>query len=359
MEKIKILIVDDSAFMRKSLSIMLGSDPEIEIVDTARDGLDGYEKAVKLKPDVITLDIEMPRMDGITALKKIMKDAPTSVIMVSSLTTEGAEATLTAMEAGAVDFIAKEMSFVSVNIAGIKAELVGKVKAIVKQKRFKSRLSRIHKTTTFGKPSAAPTPTAAPKGKLPQMGYKAVALGISTGGPLSLQKVIPHLSDKIKIPIFIVQHMPPKFTRSLADRLNNMSKVRVKEAENGEVVQAGTVYIAPGGFHLNIKSGIGNEKKIVITEEPSNTLHRPSVDVMMSSVIKAYGKYALGVIMTGMGHDGTEGVKELKKLGGYCLAQDEDSCVVYGMPKSVVDLGLADQVAPLEKIPFIINNAVV
>jgi two-component system chemotaxis response regulator CheB len=358
MEKIRILIVDDSAFMRKSLSIMLESDPDIEIVDTARDGLDGYEKAVKLKPDVITLDIEMPRMDGITALKKIMKDAPTSVIMVSSLTTEGAEATLTAMEAGAVDFIAKEMSFVSVNIAGIKAELVGKVKAIVKQKRFKSRLSKIHKATTLGKPSGTATPSAAPKGKLPQFNYKAVALGISTGGPLSLQKVIPHLSEKIKTPIFIVQHMPPKFTRSLADRLNNMSKVRVKEAENGEVVQAGTVYIAPGGFHLNLRSGIGNEKKIAIVEEPSNTLHRPSVDVMMSSVIKAYGKYTLGVIMTGMGHDGTEGVKELKKLGGYCLAQDEATCVVYGMPKSVVDLGLADQIAPLEKIPFIINDAV-
>ncbi|NOX18494.1 MAG: chemotaxis response regulator protein-glutamate methylesterase [Chlorobi bacterium] len=356
MEKIRILIVDDSAFMRKSLSIMLGSDPDIEIVDTARDGLDGYEKAVKLKPDVVTLDIEMPRMDGLTALKKIMKDAPTSVIMVSSLTTEGAEATLSAMESGAVDFIAKEMSFVSVNIAGIKAELVGKVKAIVKQKRFKSRLSRIHSAAALGKTTAS---ASAPKGKLPQMGYKAVALGISTGGPLSLQKVIPHISEKIRTPIFIVQHMPPKFTRSLADRLNNMSKVNVKEAENGETVKSGTVYIAPGGFHLNLKSGLGGEKRIIIAEEPSNTLHRPSVDVMMNSVIKEYGKFTLGVIMTGMGHDGTEGVKELKKLGGHCLAQDEASCVVYGMPKSIVDAGLADQIAPLEKIPFLINNAVV
>jgi len=360
MEKIRILIVDDSAFMRKSLSIMLSSDPDIEIVDTARDGLDGYEKAVRLKPDIVTLDIEMPRMDGLTALKKIMKDAPTSVIMVSSLTTEGAEATLTAMEAGAVDFIAKEMSFVSVNIAGIKAELIGKVKAIVKQKRFKSRLSRIHKATQLGKPvPSAAAPHAATKGKLPKFGYKAIALGISTGGPLSLQKVIPVLSDKIKIPIFVVQHMPPKFTKSLADRLNNMSKVSVKEAENGEPVKGGTVYIAPGGFHLNLKSGIGNEKRIVITEEPSNTLHRPSVDVMMSSVIKEYGKHTLGVIMTGMGHDGTEGIKELKRLGGYCLAQDESTCVVYGMPKSVVDLGLVDQIAPLERIPLIINEAVI
>ncbi len=353
MGNIKALIVDDSAFMRKSLSIMLTSDADIEIVGTAKNGLEGFELAKKLRPDIITLDIEMPVMDGLTALKKIMAECPTSVIMVSSLTTEGAEATIQALEYGAVDFIPKEMSFVSVNIVNIREELIKKIKAIVKQKSLRSRLQKLQTTkepakTTLSKPSLS----------VPKIGYKAVGIGISTGGPLSLQKVIPLLDPKANVPFFIVQHMPPKFTKSLADRLNSLSPISVKEAENDEPVKKGWVYLAPGGYHMTVYKNSKNQEVINISEKPSDTLHRPSVDVMMKSLVNVYGKYTLGVIMTGMGKDGFEAIKDLKALGGYCIAQDEESCVVYGMPKAVVDAGYADAIVPLEKIYETINKAI-
>lgn len=351
--KIKAVVIDDSAFMRKSLSIILSSDPDIEIIGTAKDGLEGYELVKNTKPDVVTLDIEMPRMDGLTALKKIMADCPTQVIMVSSLTTDGAEATLKALELGAVDFIPKEMSFVSVNIVNIKEELIRKIKTLVKSKALTSRLQRIRGIKPGEESQKSKT-----KGSLPKLDYRAIALGISTGGPLSLQKIVPALKQQNTVPVFIVQHMPPKFTKSLADRLNNLSPVTVKEAEDREEVQNGTVYIAPGGLHMKLSKNGNGKTYINITENPGDTLHRPSVDVMMNSVIEVYGKHTLGVIMTGMGRDGAEAIKQLKKLGGYCIAQDESSCVVYGMPKAIVDAGYADVIAPLEKISEIINKAI-
>lgn len=352
--KIGVLIIDDSAFMRKSLSIMLESDPDIKVVGTARNGQEGLELVKSLKPDVATLDIEMPVMDGLTALKKIMAESPTSVIMVSSLTTEGAESTLKALELGAVDFIPKELSYVNINITKIKEDLILKVKEIVKQKLIKERLNRLRSISQPGKQEVQ----RYSQNQIPSIGYKAVAIGISTGGPLSLQKILPVISDKIQIPIFIVQHMPPKFTKSLADRLNSMSKLNVKEAENGEKVENGTVYIAPGGYHMTITKNGFTSSHISISEEPSYTLHRPSVDVMMNSVINTYGKYTLGVIMTGMGKDGFEAIKNLKSMGGYSIAQDEQTCIVYGMPKAIVDAGFADNILPLEKIPEIINKVV-
>lgn len=355
-EKINVLIIDDSAFMRKSLSIMLESDPAINIVGTARNGQEGLDLANKLRPDVITLDIEMPVMDGLTALKRIMAECPTSVLMVSSLTTEGAEATLKALELGAVDFISKEMSYVSVNITKIKEDLNSKIKEIARQKFIKQRLERIKAITS--KPAAKPRVTSYIS-EVPKIGFKAITLGISTGGPFTLQKILPLISEKIRVPIFIVQHMPPKFTKSLAERLDTLCKLNIKEAEDDEVVKDGVVYIAPGGFHLKLKSnGPGTAPGIVVTPEPSDTLHRPSVDVMMNSVIDYYGKYTLGIIMTGMGKDGYEAVKKLKTLGGYSIAQDEESCVVYGMPKAIVDAGLADAVLAAEKIPELINKVV-
>ncbi len=353
-DTIKALIVDDSAFMRKSLSIFLSSDPDIEIVGTAKDGIEAYEMAKKLNPDVITLDIEMPRMDGLTALKKIMADCPTSVIMVSSLTTEGADATIKAMELGAVDFIPKEMSFVSVNIVSIKEDLVRKVKAIARKRFIKSRYFNSIKAPVTVK--TVKVDSSGSLKQLPKIPYKAVALGISTGGPLSLQKIIPKLSGKISAPIFIVQHMPPKFTKSLADRLNDLSELEVKEAETGEAVKNGTIYIAPGGQHMKFVKKLGSVI-IDIGDTPAGTLHKPSVDVMMGSAVEVYGKSLLGVIMTGMGKDGLEAVRLLKGTGGYCLAQDEESCIVYGMPKAVVDAGFADVIAPLDKIPELLNEA--
>jgi two-component system, chemotaxis family, protein-glutamate methylesterase/glutaminase len=355
--KIKAVVVDDSAFMRKSLSIMLESTGEIEVVATARDGIEGVEMVKTKMPDIVTMDIEMPRMDGLTALQKIMKEFPTPVLMVSSLTTEGAKDTLKALEYGAVDFIPKELSYVNVNIIKIKEDLVAKVKAIVSQRSLGLRLQRIH-NLNYNKNNSPSTPKQDYSSKsLPQIGYRSIALGISTGGPMSLQRVIPKLSKKLSIPMFVVQHMPPKFTKSLAERLNGLSEVEVKEAEDKEIVKGGVVYIAPGGFHMTVEKSTNNHLQILISESPSDTLHRPSVDVMLNSVIKVYNKYTLGIIMTGMGRDGADAIKELKIKGGYSIAQDEESCVVYGMPKAIVDAGYADLVLPLENIANAINKA--
>lgn len=357
MSKIKVLIVDDSAFMRKSISIMVESDKDIEVIATARDGEEGYNLAKTLKPDIITLDIEMPKMDGLTALKKIMKDCPTSVLMVSSLTSEGAEATIKALEYGAVDFIPKELSYVNVNIIKVKEDLIRKIKEIVRHKQLKEGLNRLRRIKNEDTSHVSTIVTI--NKVIPKMGFRAIVLGVSTGGPLSLQKVIPKLSKKINVPMFIVQHMPPKFTKSLADRLNGMSEVEVKEAEANEHVRNNVVYIAPGGFHLGVKKNSMGQIAIDISEFPNTTLHRPSVDVMMESVINAYGKYTLGIIMTGMGKDGLEGIKTLKNLGGYCIAQNAESCIVYGMPKAVVDYGCADVISPLEKIADEINKVMI
>ena len=350
---INVIVVDDSAFMRKSISIMLESDKSIKVIATARDGEEGYNLTKKLRPDLVTMDIEMPKMDGLTSLQKIMQDCPTPVIMVSSLTTEGAELTIKALEYGALDFIPKELSYINVNIIKIKEELIRKVKEIVKQNSIKERLKRLNRYRESSRHEINP-PTLK---YLPKIGYKAVAIGISTGGPLSLQKIIPLLSKKINCPLFIVQHMPPKFTKSLAERLNSLSELEVKEAENKEAVRNGVVYIAPGGLHMTIDKNNLGTFFVSISKEPSSALHKPSVDLMIDSVVNGYGKNTLGVIMTGMGKDGLEGIRKLKQLGGYCVAQDEESCVVYGMPKAVTEAGYADVVAPLESISEIINQA--
>lgn len=348
MEKIKVLIVEDSAFMRQSLSFLLSKELDIEVVGTAKDGKEGYELAKKLHPDLITLDIEMPVMDGLEALKLIMRDVPTSIIMVSSATTEGADATLKAFEYGAVDFFSKEQSFANLDLSKMKDELIRKIKSIVCQKWNNNKLqSKDALTITLASTTS--------RGVIPKAaGYKAVAIGVSTGGPISLQKLIPFLSEELNVPVFIVQHMPPKFTKSLASRLNTLSKLMVMEAKRNDIVKNNVVYIAPGGKHINFVK-LGVDVKILLTDEPASALHRPSVDVMLNSLAHIYGGKVLSVIMTGMGKDGLEGVSELNKLGGKCIAQDENSCVVYGMPKVIVDAGYADAVVPLDAIANKIN----
>ncbi len=353
--KIRVAIVDDSAFMRKSLSIMLQSDEQIEIVGTARDGEDGYNLVKNTRPDVVTLDIEMPKMDGLTALEKIMKDFPTPVLMVSSLTVEGAEATLKALELGAVDFIPKGMSYVNMDIVKIKEDLLSKIKSIAKRKSLSETLSRLRALSSHKRIATGAIITT---NKKINTNYKAIGVGISTGGPLSLQKFLPSISDRVTQPIFIVQHMPPMFTKSLAERLNTMCKHTVKEAENDEVVKSSHIYIAPGGKHMTLNKKLLAEPTIKLSDQPSDTLHRPSVDVMLNSVADVYQDKLLGIIMTGMGRDGTEGIQKIKKMGGQCIAQNEESCVVYGMPKSIVDLGLADAVVSLEKIADLVNHGV-
>lgn len=341
---IKVLVVDDSAFMRKAIENMLKRDPSIQVVGFARNGIEAIEMVQKLRPDIVTLDIEMPQMDGLTALKRILEIADVPVIMVSSLTTEGAEATLKALEIGAVDFIPKDKSFASLGIMKIEDQLIEKVKTFAGRRVILTK-------PLISKPTA---PTPPPPGVVRKTGTingnkKIVAIGTSTGGPQSLQRVIPKLPRDIGRPILIVQHMPPNFTKSLATRLDSMSQLEVVEAEGKEKLEPNIVYIAKGGFHLKVKK-IGTNYYIETSPEPSNVLHIPSVDVMVSSVAENFGRDTLGVIMTGMGSDGLQGLRMVKEKGGAVIAQDKDSCVVYGMPRSVVEAGLADEVVPLDEI---------
>lgn len=345
MNKIRVLVVDDSAFMRKAIENMLKKDSSIEVVGNARNGKEALEKIQELDPDVLTLDIEMPVMDGLETLKIIMKKMPRPVIMVSSLTTEGAEATLKALELGAVDFIAKDKSFASFGIMKIEDQLIRTVKHFARRRSF-SRSSTIER-----KPVAPSKPFAvAPKlNRGVKVNPKVIAIGTSTGGPQSLQKVIPKLDKSLNKPVLIVQHMPPNFTKSLAQRLNSLSSLTVVEAQGKEKLEPNVVYVGKGGFHLKIRR-MGSNYYIDLADEPSNVLHIPSVDEMVSSVADNFGKSALGVIMTGMGSDGLKGLKKLKSKGGYIIAQDEKSCIVYGMPRAVVEANIADEIVPLENI---------
>ena len=347
---IKVLIIDDSAFMRKSLTLMLESDREIRVIGTARDGNDGIDKINKLKPDLVTLDIEMPGMDGLTALKVIMEQMPLPVLMVSSLTTEGAQATMQAFDLGAVDFISKDLASISTNIKNIKGELIEKIKQIARsrliQTRFRMRrlVQASHEKKNQNKPVLKPVSfeSIAPD-------LQAVVVGISTGGPEALNKIIPQIPEHFPIGMAIVQHMPPHFTKSLAERLNSISKIRVKEAEQGDALEPGKVLIAPGGKQMTF-SYDGSYVTTIISDEPLNALYRPSADIMMKSAATSFRGPLLGVIMTGMGKDGVEGLKEIKLKGGYVIAQDEESCVVYGMPQVALEEGVVDSMVSLDNI---------
>jgi two-component system chemotaxis response regulator CheB len=349
---ISVVVVDDSAFMRKSLAMMLESDPQIKVVASACNGREGIEKIREYRPDLATMDIEMPIMDGLTALSIIMKEMPLPVLMVSSLTNEGAKATLDALNLGAVDFIPKELSYVSLNIVKIKEELVAKVKQIALSRSLQFRLQRIRNGQVGDSASPAvarPARPANPFPSTPSREYAAVMLGISTGGPFALMRTIPRLPADLPAGVAVVQHMPPHFTKSLAERLDSVSEVTVAEAATGDVLRPGMVLIAPGGEHLTFTAK-GRDLVARVSSEPADTLYRPCVDVMISSAVAAARFPLLGVIMTGMGKDGLVGLKQIKKAGGYVIAQDEDSCVVYGMPKAAVDEGVADVVVGLDEI---------
>ncbi|HVN47600.1 MAG TPA: chemotaxis response regulator protein-glutamate methylesterase [Bacteroidota bacterium] len=355
--QIHVLVVDDSAFMRKSLSMMLESDPDIKVIATARDGKEGIEKIRQLHPDIVTMDIEMPVMDGLTALGIIMKEMPLPVLMVSSLTTEGAQATLDALALGAVDFIPKELSYVSLDIVKIKQELVTKVREIVHSRSLSFRLQRIRSSTSHVTAPYTPSPVKKPTGKIEKRDYRAVVLGISTGGPMALLQIIPRIPGNFPLGIAIVQHMPPHFTQSMSARLDGLSALHVKEAEDGDMVVPGLVVVAPGGRHM-VFDRSGGALRVKIVDEPKDVLYHPSADVMMKSAAEAMNAPLIGLIMTGMGKDGLEGLKAIKKKNGFVVAQDEESCVVYGMPKAAVDEGVADAVAPLTDFPKILNQLV-
>lgn len=351
---ISVVVVDDSAFMRKALSMMLAGDPEIQVVGTARDGEEGLEKIRQLKPDVVTMDIEMPRMDGLTALRHIMMEMPRPVLMVSSLTTEGAEATLKAMELGAVDFIPKQLSRVSLDIIKIEWELRAKVKNVARRKIRPIRPQRKVEVIPHPVLTEKKTTEAILQKKSPLR--DVVAIGVSTGGPPAIQKVLAKLPADFPACILIAQHMPQAFTGPFAKRLNAVCQIAVKEAEAGDRVKPGTAFVAPGGRHLLIDQKV-SRIDLLISDEPKEELYKPSANVLIASVAQGVGKRGIGVILTGMGSDGLEGIRELKKKSGYVLAQDDASCVVYGMPKAVVDAGLADEVLDIEDMSQAIMNA--
>lgn len=361
MSKIKVLIVDDSAFMRRVIKQMLEDSGEIEVVGAARDGAEGVEMALTLKPDVISMDIEMPRVNGLEATERIMEAMPTPIIVVSSLTVEGAKATFDALDKGAADYISKNLMTSALDLMKIQDELVSKVKAISRRKHYFASLRN-----SVRKPEPAVVAAHSPAMPYPVPSRKSyatqkmafVAIGASTGGPRALQEVLSNLPEGLSTPFLVAVHMPRAFTGAFAERLNDLCKLPVKEAENGEKVRPGQVFLAPGGFQTKIKRKGLMDFYIHIDDEPKGALYKPSVDVCLTSVAECYPGRSMGVILTGMGHDGREGMRLIKEKGGKTLAQNEETCTVYGMPKAVVDAGLADKVAPLDKIAAEIVNMI-
>jgi two-component system chemotaxis response regulator CheB len=359
---VRVLVVDDSAFMRNALTNMLSSDREIQVVGTARNGIEAIAKVKTLRPDIVTLDIEMPRMDGIEALKRIMAENPVPVIMVSSLTEEGAKVTLEALEIGALDYIPKNLHDLSVNILKIRETLVEKIKTL-------SRTSRVKLLRKIPRPPApdekrfeTPEPLVEKK---PDVGRATgerrtsiLAIGTSTGGPKALQEVLPRLPKNFPVPVVIAQHMPSNFTGPFAERLDTLSEISVREAKEGDRLEPGRAYVAPGGNNMRIKRSGSLEAEITVSENRDDYIYCPSVDALLLSVSEVFPGRALVVMLTGMGHDGLEGSRALKEKGGRLFAQNEETCVVYGMPKAVVDEKLADKVLPLERIAGEILNSI-
>lgn len=365
---VKVLVVDDSGFFRRRVSEILSADPTIQVVGTATNGKEAIDQAIALKPDVITMDYEMPMMDGITAVRHIMQRCPTPVLMFSSLTHEGARVTLDALDAGAVDFLPKNFEDISRNPDKVKQMLCEKVHSI----------SRSNRRSLFSTPAPAPTPApaaaaptssfarrapapvarpaaapvraaATPSAHSPapkRKAYKLVAIGTSTGGPVALQRVLTQLPANFPAPIVLVQHMPAAFTKAFAERLDKLCRITVKEAEDGDILRPGLALLAPGGKQMMV-DGRG-AIKILPGDERLN--YKPCVDITFGSAAKSYGDKVLAVVLTGMGADGREGARLLKQGGSAIWAQDEASCVIYGMPMAIVKADLADAVYSLDDI---------
>ncbi|HSR35603.1 MAG TPA: chemotaxis response regulator protein-glutamate methylesterase [Desulfurivibrionaceae bacterium] len=343
MKKIRVLVVDDSAVVRKVFSEELSHEQDIQVVATAPDPYVARDKIVALKPDVVTLDIEMPRMDGLTFLRKLMKYYPLPVIIVSSLTKEGGALALEAMEIGAVDVISKPGEAYSVG--DMSAQLAEKIRAA-------AHVDMTHRARL------AATQAVAPQAKLSltKTTNKIIAIGASTGGTEALKDVLVQLPPNSP-GIMIVQHMPAKFTTSFAERLNSLCQIRVKEAEDGDSVVPGTALLAPGNFHMVMRRS-GARYYVNIKTGPLVCYQRPAVDVLFNSVAAYGGANAVGVILTGMGKDGAQGMLKMKEAGAKTIAQDEASCVVFGMPKEAIEAGGVDQVVSLKNIPAAILKMV-
>jgi two-component system, chemotaxis family, protein-glutamate methylesterase/glutaminase len=363
-KKIRVLVIDDSLFMRQMISDILNDDPDIEVLDTAISGEEGLTKLEKLNPDVITLDYEMPGLDGVATLKKIMRMRFVPVIMISAHTREGGEITLEALAQGAVDFVLKPSGTVSLDIKTIKDEIVKKVKIAAG-----ANIKAVSLQLLYNRGKKEVESVKGANYKL--QANKVVAIGSSTGGTKGVELILEALPAKFPAPILIVQHMPEMFTALFADRLNRLAKITVKEGESSEEVKAGIAYIAPGGWHMTVKLDDSFEllavrgknedeslkaesyklkAKLVLTKEAPIYGLRPAVDVLLNSVAEVYGANAIGVILSGMGSDGTKGLDAIFKSGGKTIAQDEKTSVVFGMPKRAIESGAVDEVLPINKI---------
>lgn len=342
-EQIRVLTVDDSAFARLIIARRLNCDPGIKVIGVAVDGIDGLEKVRSLRPDVVTLDVEMPNMDGLTTLERIMEECPTPVIMLSRLTDQDTETTIRALEAGAVDFILKP-HYADAGFSTITDRLAEKIKlaAKVDVHRLKAGSSAGRSRHHTKVPSSQQPPKTCRK--TPEA--KVVVIGSSTGGPKALHELIPGLPGDIPASVLLVQHMPPGFTRSLANRLSSLSQIDVKEAEPNDEVRTGRALLAPGDYHMSLSTG----DKIRLTQDPPRNGLRPAVDVTMEAAARVYRDRCIGVVLTGMGADGRDGAAIIKRHGGRVIVQDESTSAVYGMPRSVIEAGCADKVVPLQRM---------
>jgi two-component system, chemotaxis family, protein-glutamate methylesterase/glutaminase len=341
---IKVLVVDDSAFMRYTITQRLAQSPEILVVGTARDGQEALEIIPSLNPDVVTLDVEMPRLDGLSTLREIMADHPRPVIMLSSLTSQGAVETVQALTLGAVDFIAKPSN--KANIGAVMDEVVGKI--------IRAARARVWVVPRNRNVEPAPLPKGGKAIRKLTAQDRVLVIGSSTGGPRALSTVVPSLPANLQAAVLIVQHMPAGFTRSLAERLDSLSALKIKEAEPGDKLEVGRALVAPGGFHMILDAN----GEIALNQNPPVHAVRPAIDVTMTSVVQRYGRATVGVVLTGMGNDGTTGCTLIHSAGGKVISEAESSCVVYGMPRSVYEAGVVDLVAPLTEVAATIQRVI-
>lgn len=339
MEKLKIMVVDDSALMRKVISDMINEENDMEVVAVARNGEELLAKLETTKIDIITLDVEMPKMDGITALKKLKeKQTEVKVIMLSSLTTRSSSLTLECLDLGAAEFLAKPSGSISLDINSVKFELVSKIRMVSKIRKplilpKKPVVSEIKRNEIQNRPNT-------------NKRFEAVLIGASTGGPKALYEVITALPENLDVPVFVVQHMPKGFTKAFAERLNNNSKLKVVEGSHNQIIEKNCVYIAPGGFHMEVSK----DKKISLNEEPAIWGVRPAVDKLFISAVDVYKGNLLSVVLTGMGRDGAKGTEIVKDAGGYTISEDESTCTIYGMPKACFETGKVDEVIGLHDV---------
>ncbi len=335
---IKVLVVDDSSFFRRRITEFLSSDDRIEVIGQAVDGMDAIEKTKELNPDVITMDIEMPKLDGISAVKKIRETKRTPILMFSSLTHEGAKATFEALDAGASDFLPKRFQDIASEQKDAIKKLCDCICSLARNGSVRTDVAKIKIPTALRSSTAASS-----------KGYQLAVIGASTGGPVAIEKVLKQLPENYPLPILLIQHMPASFTGAFSERLDKLCAISVKEAADGDQLKPGTAYIAPGGRQMRLKQN-GRSNIISIEDEPVATTYKPSVDITFNSIAEAYRGRVLAIVLTGMGSDGCNGAKMLREKGATVWAQDEASCVVYGMPLAVVKQNLADKVMSVDEI---------